>query len=248
VTRLLLPLLLACRPGETDLGTSVGNPGQTSMSVAPTDGLAVRAGTLPAEELVTISCEGERKTTPIGRTLLLNGTDQIEVPPGTWCGVELRLNGNLRLDGIGDSGGPMSLELELASVQLSSPGLSVDGQALVLELGSPGWLDRLVPALEGGSSVGIGPTDPEHDALAAAVADGSGLYEDANASGQVEDEERGPGAEAEGEDHEDEGEDEGEEGDTGDESEDEGEGSDGSDGAEQAEDPPSDEGSSDRRR
>ena len=91
-------------------------------------------------------------------------------PPGEWADLDLVLDGPVRIDGLTAAGALVGLDLDLAvlAVALDEPARGGDCVAVSLDL--PAWLAEDADR-EGG--LALTPGHPDHDALAAALADGA---------------------------------------------------------------------------
>jgi hypothetical protein len=209
--RRLLPLLVlvgltACG-AENGVrgGTSVGNPGEVASSMASATRGAHAFAAVDRAALQWVDCDGGTQTVPIDGVLDLLAPTPQEAPAGTWCAVELVHDTPVVVQG-GDASGTYALTLDVPVVHVEFPtarGLEVDGQRLVLEVGKPGWLDLDALGVVGGADVSVGVADPEHEALARALAFGSAVFVDNDEDGEVDDDERGEGSVGEGSEYED---------------------------------------------
>lgn len=121
---------------------------------------------------------------PTARAVLL--------PRGGWCGADVLLAGPLRLTGVESSGGSFEVELLLPHAQVEVPAGFGD-LALTLEIGREAWLAPMASALGAGEQVRVAPGDAAHDAWAAAVWAGSGLYATEDPQAALSDEEHAAG-------------------------------------------------------
>ncbi len=194
-----LVLSLGCQQeAEPDEGIAVGNPGLTSMSMAVTDAVSLTsaAGTLNRVRFAGAECGGVDLTSYVDLTLeLALEPADFDFPGGTWCGLILDFTGPLVLTGTWDDGvgaGEVDLSLNLGSVSLGAveETLEVDaGSELAFELAAPGWLDDALGSLADGET--LSAEDPLlHDALVAAFADDSQLFDDGDGDGIVTEPER----------------------------------------------------------
>lgn len=190
---LLLCLVLgACRAGPTQ-GTSVGNPGETRMSVARGTGLTTETAAITVVRTVWTDCVGVTTMLEVEQALDLLDPVVLDSPPGSWCRLDIRTRGPLALEATSDAGFEADLSLALGTVSVATrSAFFVDGNMLALELGSPGWLDAAELGVDGGDVV-ITEASAEHGLLVARVLGEAALYED-DGDGAVSEDERGGGA------------------------------------------------------
>lgn len=192
--RLALPLLAlaaGCTVRVPDHGVYVGNPGSTRIRVAALDKLEVQEVTLSDGVLTPVDCEGAP-----GAEIALDGVDQevdIELPPGTWCGLDFDLELDTFILAEAEAGGVLTLPLEIQRIELASDqGVDLQSHAWLLELGEAGWIS----AAEYGVSDEDVTADP-HSTAAEAAADvaeaRSGLYRDLDRDGAIDADDRGDG-------------------------------------------------------
>ncbi len=195
-------LLMGCQQeAEPDEGIAVGNPGLTSVSMAITDAVSLTSatGTLNRVRFAGAECGGVDLTSYIDLPLdLALEPADFDFPGGPWCGLILDFTGPLVLTGTWDDGvalGDVDLSLNLGSVSLGAveDALDVDQDSeLAFELAAPGWLDDALLDLADGET--LDAEDPlEHDALVAAFADDSQLFDDGDGDGVVTEPERTTG-------------------------------------------------------
>ena len=195
---LALPLLAACVGGDPDEGTSVGNPGRFAMTVASGTGVTFSGGSVPVDEMMLSACgdDGEDESLVADDTIELGA--EIDLPAGAWCSLEMTLSEPLELDFAIDSvaGREYLLELDADALEVvpsGGAGFAVgEDQAFLLELGAPAWLDAEDLELDDEDNLVEDP-DLLVD-LATAVTDQSALFDDADADGDVDPEERDAGA------------------------------------------------------
>lgn len=195
MTPLLLVAFIGCRGGQIDSGTYVGNPGQMAVRIAPPDGMVVDGSEAPVDRVELLPCgSSEPVAVPVDIQFNLIG-DFIEIPEGTYCEVGLYLDGLLAIHVLGEEGGEALLDVDLGWVALSGS-TPVEGNALVLEVGQPGWIGAEELGVEDGVAVVINPeTDPDaHWELVDRLFTTSALFEDSDANGEVDDNERDLGA------------------------------------------------------
>lgn len=173
-------------------GTSVGNPGKTTMRVAEADGIEYGALFAEVETVVFDGCdEGtEQEEIVVEEDLdLLDDDNAIDTPVGTWCFVEVQLASTLFIEGNGDEGGELELELEIGELGLEGEFTGADN-SFVLEVGAPGWLTATEFGLGTGVEVELGPESAQHDDIVVRVDEQSAVYADANGDGDLDDDER----------------------------------------------------------
>lgn len=160
--RTLLAVVLggsACVPdGPGPAGTSVGNPGQTSLVLARTgDGLSVESAVLQGTTVILEGCDGATAVViDAADTVGLLDAEAWPVPAGTWCSLAVSFD-RLEADGTSDenTGFEVTLQPEREIVLQAGAPIVVDETAYVLELAVPGWLGAgdLPPPGDGGTSV-----------------------------------------------------------------------------------------------
>jgi len=192
--------MVGCRTEQTyGGGTGVGNPGSSSVAVAPATGATLRSATAEVEAVTLSGCDGASELIEVSATMNLLEPDSVAVPQGTWCTVEVHLSGPMEVIGDGDLGGDFHVLVEVEQIDMdSASGVVVDGDDLVLELGWPGWLDARELDLEAGDSLQVAPGDAIHDGLAERVRTASAWFYDHNGDGQVDSDERAAGPAAQG--------------------------------------------------
>ncbi|MEZ4239619.1 MAG: hypothetical protein R3F59_26390 [Myxococcota bacterium] len=177
-------------------GTSVGNPGKTTLSLARIDGMDLTAASATGLAVSTVGCAGGlAEQRPDDGRSLLDG-DPLPLDPGTWCAVVVTL-GTVSAAGHTPGTGettPVAVELapELPVTLWASAPVVVDETDTVLELGAPGWLDVTGrEPVEGGILVG-----PEGELAQAATLElvrGTAWFEDIDGDGVLSDDERAAG-------------------------------------------------------
>ncbi len=195
---------LACRsPVDSGLdpnATVVGNPGKLTTKAAPSEDTENTAGRLEVVELLLEDCEGGEPTgVPLGVELDIAEGQDLELPAGEWCFVELFVEPPLAIEGVSEGERTFVAELVLHSIVLTAEeAFRVDENAWLLELGAPGWLSREVLGLDEVPDVVIDEEHEAHDRLAHAAAEGSGLFADTDEDGDLDDDERDEGTVARG--------------------------------------------------
>ena len=196
-------LLAGCRSRPVDEGTSVGNPGNARLTVAPGADLVFRTADVPVADLTWRGCSGAADVVvPIDAALDLLTSPSLEAPEGRWCGVDLAAAGPLVMS-VGDAAGTgdaaLTLDLQLVEVP-SAKAFSVTAATdMVLEIAAPGWLSKSGLGIADGTTVTIDSGHPLHDSLTTAAEASSGLYED-DGDGTLSNSERSSGAVAAGSD------------------------------------------------
>lgn len=193
----LVVLSAGCRSGTaTDAGTVVGNPGDNAMRVADGEGVELQAARVGVSRVTWVSCSEEIKNaTEVDAEVDLMGPDTFAVPTGTWCSywVEFSTPLDLELVASDDPGDRGQVSLDVGKVAtFSEGGFTIDGDATVLELGYPGWLPLEAFLDDEGDWVAdeLDSTHPLHDELVEVLIDGSALFEDRDADGQISEQER----------------------------------------------------------
>ncbi|MCB9684684.1 MAG: hypothetical protein H6735_06595 [Alphaproteobacteria bacterium] len=192
MTPVLLLMALACDTAPSRPGTFVGNPGgtdQLSVSSAGTTGVERGDGTARLERVVLAGCDGSEvdvdpATFPPDGLIQLSterALTGIELPPGTWCGMEVSLR-----DAVLDfqvPTGTIHLAVRTLEVLLSEgDALNVDPQTTSdrkaeygLVLSEPDWLAELV-AQQPVDGL-ITPDELQQEALEGRMALASSLYD-----------------------------------------------------------------------
>jgi uncharacterized protein (TIGR03382 family) len=185
--------MLGCNPEEEDSGTSVGNPTTTALRMAPGAELETTAASTNVAAMFLHQCEeGDPIELPMDREMDLM-VEWVEMPPGSWCAVEIVLFSPLHVEGFGFAGGTYDLDLDVGFVFFEAPlGWDVDGGAHVFEFGAPGWLDAAELGVEDGVDVVVNPDTGPHDLLTDRVITESALFED-DGDGQISPDERDEG-------------------------------------------------------
>ncbi|MBX2797992.1 MAG: hypothetical protein KTR31_09995 [Myxococcales bacterium] len=189
-----LCLLLACGCStQPRTGTFVGNPGNMRLQLAPTNGLVVDLAIIDDLEIRWTDCLATEEVSLDGDAVEV-GKDELVVPGGRWCGVELDLLAPLRGRIVNDDGYEfVEWGFEVAPLQpvqlWQTEAIEVDEQDFVLELGAPQWFDL---------GLGIGENFIESDSsegleLTEILSTRSSLFLDADGSGLVEPSERDDG-------------------------------------------------------
>lgn len=191
LTALTLLQLAACT--DPTQGTVVGNPGLTRLRVAPITNVRFDEAAVDVDAIRWQDCDGGEEPTS-GATLDL--TDQaasIEVPTGTWCGVELDVS---RLELVGrtvDSDRSVQMELEPGTTFMGASaalgGFDTGETPVLIELAYPEWF-VVAELVEGQDGWSIGPQDQAHGSVAARVSTASALFIDEDEDGILDDEER----------------------------------------------------------
>jgi hypothetical protein len=201
-------LISGCVSGEGDRsGTLVGNPGETSLTIAPADGVSYSRVDAPLSTLKSTGCDDSKELTTVSATIDILSDETITLPSGQWCELRLEFSGPLEITGTAGTG-TFTLQLDVGKLNLSTTTpFSTDTLVTILELGEPDWLDPVKLDLADGQDVSVAPGGPVHNQLVAALKAGTALYEDLNADGDLDEDERAAGTLA-GDEDEDEDEDE----------------------------------------
>jgi len=187
----LLPLI-ACRPTEPVSGTAVGNPNGMSAAAASGTDLTWTQGRLNLQGLSLEACnDGALRVIAVGASLDLLAPNPLPLPEGDWCALAIRGGSTVTLEGDAAEGATLSLALTLDDLRFEA---DLDNADLLVELGSPGWIDAGDLWLEPGEALTIGPTSEWHDYLARDLADQSALFVDLDQDGLLSEAERSSGA------------------------------------------------------
>ncbi len=194
MTRTILSIALiamcGCREsvGERD-GTSVGNPGKGSARVAPGTEVVFQSAIATQVVIGITECDDKADWEVLldEDVLGLQDSEAFEIPAGTWCGLDLELDG-IQIEGSGDDGGSFTIDLEPLRVYLYTSGSEVsEDTSLVIELGSVGWIDATELGLP--VDADITPAHDLHETLVLRVEKESGVYAD-DGNGDLSDQER----------------------------------------------------------
>lgn len=186
----------ACRTPPVE-GTSVGNPGETRMSMAKGTGLTIDAAEVTVVRTRWTDCAGVVTTLEEEQQVDLLDSQVLQTPPGSWCGLEVVTRGATTVAATSDAGFGAAISLELGTLGLgTSAPFFIDGDVLALELGTPGWLDAAALGADTADVV-VNAGSAAHAGLVAAASTGAGLYPD-DGDGQVSEGERGDGPVADG--------------------------------------------------
>ncbi len=173
--RLLFLLLLLCACDPRDLnppeGVAVGNPGSGKFTIGDALDLAMTSASARAATLRMEPCDGGVEVVLLNDPVDLLGDPGAELPPGTYCGLELSMTS---LDVSGDG---FAMSLDLPAIRFAVDDLVIDGSELTLTLGEDGWLTQAIVALAA-DPLDIAPGEPVHDLLVARLLHGVGLDAD----------------------------------------------------------------------
>lgn len=208
MTRLCLPyfffLALGCRSSEPASGTSVGNPGKLIPSVGEGEGVQINWAWGRVDAVVMRTCDGTTTEVSVDAELAFDGLEEIEIPSGDYCSVQLMAE-VLEIEAVWrPTTDHLSVHLDMhlgegIELSASSP-FTVNDNALVLEVGGPGWLDGDELEVDFDGQVFDEETD-ESLAAAEAILATSALWRD-DGDGLIDDDERedGPVAAPDGDD------------------------------------------------
>jgi len=165
----------------------VGNPRDTgssvvSLAVPGSPFITLSTATLTVVEGQLDDCVDTIYTDPAATFDALG--DELTWLPEDTCALYLDAL-VVVLTGAGPGGDSFHVTLSLAGLNLDLVAPDPGGRDLVLELGSPGWLSPLLPALSGTGSLVIGAGHPLHSVLSANLLAGAGLYIDSDDDGEV---------------------------------------------------------------
>ena len=190
----LLLGLAGCAVGSTEEGTSVGNPGETAMRLAPDAAAEPSHARLPIKRLQVTPCEGQ--PTEVARDVvidLLAADAGLVLPAEPLCRVLILPDGPLEVNLLTASGGEALLALALPNLNIRAVdpgGVDAAKVRVVVELGAPDWWSDVGLSVSAGSVRTIEAGDAGHDALVSAIVEGSGLYADRDGNGDLADDER----------------------------------------------------------
>ena len=182
--------LLACVDPPDREGIAIGNPPNLTARMAPPSGATVESAEIHVSE-ITAGCGTEVASVADIGAIDLMGTNSLPVPMNSLCVLSLGASAPMELTLRAADGREVTGRLDLSTVSvMADSAFQVDG-SLVLELGSPGWLD---PSILASGVTDIEPGSPEHAALVAALRSGSALFVDGNHDSQIDTTERSSGA------------------------------------------------------
>lgn len=193
MTRLLpLALLLGCRNGGPSEGTSVGNPTELTLSVAPSADLLLDAAQVDLSLARFADAQGGFDDVNLDASVDLLAGGTVTIPDLEWSTLELFFASPMALSGStsGDAAARVTLEVESLLLTAAVAEVVFDGGSFVLELGSPGWLDAESIGYEPDEELLVEPGDAVHDTLAELVQYRSSLIPDQDGDREVSDDER----------------------------------------------------------
>jgi hypothetical protein len=204
--------LFACRDSQRS-GTSVGNPTKTTMTVAQARLAEYTLARVNIDSLVFYRCDDSApREIALGKSFDLLDPEEIELPGGTYCAVEVVIGGDgtFRIDGTTTAGNTFDLTIASDEISLDAgpSGFFLQEADWVIEFGQPEWID--------GEDFGAGlttvtPADLQHEKLFDALEHESGFWLDDDGDGFINEEERDGGPVA-GEQRPDDDDDDGDEG------------------------------------
>ena len=184
--------LVGCRDyHDPSNGTSVGNPGKEMTRIAPGKDLVITSARAVDGRLSISGCDeddGVQVTLYDDEgSLDLLASDAVDLPAGLWCSLTVDLP-TIEIDASGDAGGTALIDLTTKSFEIYLFELEVtEDTKIVVQLGSPGWLDATTLGLP--ADVAIIGGSPEHEALTDLLYLESGAYRD-DGDGLLDDEEQ----------------------------------------------------------
>lgn len=189
---LTFALLFACRGAPVE-GTSVGNPTELTVRLAPSSDLTLDLAEVALGVARFTDVEGGDVEVNLATTADLLDGGPLELPDLDWVSLELSLASPLELGGATSGGAEASLTIDADSLTLipSAEAVAFDGGAYVLELGHPGWLDAESVGYDPDQDLLVEPGSAAHDNLAWLLGYTSSLYEDLDRDGEVGEDERG---------------------------------------------------------
>ncbi len=173
--------LSAC--ADPAAGTAVGNLDASLRWFTP----PATAASLTADvrgDVIRRGCDGAEAVLAEGVGLALDGGSALALPVGAWCGVSLRPDGDVRVVATSSSGFTASLALALPTLELAADVevAARPGDAFLWSLAGGSWLDLGALGADVADVV-VGPADPAHAALVAAITDGQALVRDGDGDG-----------------------------------------------------------------
>jgi len=192
MNRTLLPAVFALGCSSPPMeGTSVGNPTEMTVRVAPSDDIMLAQADLSLQS-ITLYGEGSDETIAVDETLNTLDGATIEMPDGEWGAMVLTVSEPMVLSGSTRSGDPANLRLDVSTVTLRPVNETIrfDRGKFVLELASPAWLDAENAGYDPDAEVLVDPDTPAiHDDLVAAIESSTSLFGD-DGDRDVSDDER----------------------------------------------------------
>jgi hypothetical protein len=166
-------------------GTIVGNPGdgmttaaRTAFRIAPTRLAPASRIRMHLTGVKLTTCEGTVHERPLDVTVDASQERSWPLTPGKWCSLDLYVQPPVVVRQPAVTGFALDAELDVDGIHLESEdGFGLySGDAYVLELGQPQWLDVIREVATDGGAV-VRPGDAVHDRIAHALSNGSALFE-----------------------------------------------------------------------
>ena len=179
-------VLTACSEGVFE-GTSIGNPTEMVVLIAPSDEIELTEGSVGFSSIDTVFLDGESTTIETSTELNLVEGEAIETPEEAWIALNLNFTTPVEMYGTLSSGQPAKVILNLSSMWLLAEDqpVSLKDRSVILELASPNWLNANIEDLEENDE---GYLEIEYEAYEILM--NSGLYPDDDRDRRISDSER----------------------------------------------------------
>ena len=183
----MLSLLLACTSEQNPVNTQTGEDATVTLVAPPSAGLTHSRVELEVVSVIQETCPGSERPRTIGQDVDILAGETLPLWAGDWChGISVEIDDYI-LEGIGDGGSAYLIQLTFPEIRLIIDDvITLDGDALTLELGLEDWVTAESLALSEGD-VAIGAVHWMHSDLADVIARQSLLYADTDESGTYSD-------------------------------------------------------------
>jgi len=178
-------LALACgrdKPISTNI--TMPDPSPLTIVLASGNGLQTRSLRVTGAYLLLEGCaSGTGASLFLGDQANLAGMET-SLMGGDWCSLTVALGETATLKAITHSGHWLQAPVGRTEIVLgSAAGVSVSGQAFILELGAPGWLDADGLGMTEASHRTLTTGEPELEQILLALREGTALYGDLDGNG-----------------------------------------------------------------
>ena len=159
-------------------GVVVGHP--VDFRIAAGTGLTFNSLSMAVTSMTVDFCGGSPHTYDVNTTFHIG--DEILLPVGEICGVDLNLTGTTVISGVGTAGGTFELDIQLSVVQIEvDPSVTVastgSSSADSIELAQPNWVTASALALSTGVNRVVTSSSTEHPSLRSSVRNASTILE-----------------------------------------------------------------------
>ena len=178
---------------DTDAGTIVGNPGDSLVVVAPSEGVLYHEASGHLNHIELVDCSGGEQIIDFDAEIDLLAPPPVELPSGRYCELNLAWLDGIFVAGDGDDNNGFEAVLELHDVfTLGDFTLPEDGSTII-EVGRPDWLSPDALDMEPDVITFIDPPSIIHGDLVDVGALESAAFDDEDLDGILSDEERSEG-------------------------------------------------------